>query len=365
MKYVDEFRDAMAVQGVAKTIKETARHPWNIMEVCGGQTHSIVRYGLDRLLPSDITLIHGPGCPVCVTPIELIDAAIQLASHSDVILCSFGDMLRVPGSAGDLLGMKAQGGDIRIIYSPLDALDIAQANPDRQVVSFAVGFETTAPTHAMAVLQAEQRGLNNYSMIVSHVLVPPAMESILSSPGNRVQGFLATGHVCTIMGYEQYEPIAEKYHVPIVVTGFEPLDIMEGISLVVAQLEAGEYRVENQYTRSVQPSGNLEARRVIQQVFEVSPRTWRGIGEILESGLRLIAPFKHFDALKRFADRLTHFTKSPNGDSECQSGLVLQGRLKPSDCSAFGIGCTPEHPLGAPMVSNEGACAAYYRYREC
>ena len=349
------------------TIKKTVHHPWNIMEVCGGQTHSIVRYGLDRLLPSEITLIHGPGCPVCVTPIELIDAAIQLAGHSDIIVCSFGDMLRVPGSHSDLLGVRAQGGDIRIIYSPLDALDIAQDNPDRQVVSFAVGFETTAPTHAMAILQAEQRGLTNYSMIVSHVLVPPAMEAILSSPGNRVQGFLAAGHVCTIMGYEQYEPIAKKYHVPIVVTGFEPLDIMEGISLVVAQLEAGEHRVENQYTRSVQLTGNREARRVIEQVFEVSPRTWRGIGEIPESGLRLTAPFWRFDALQRFADRLSPSTQSMNGDSECQSGLVLQGRLKPSECSAFGIRCTPEHPLGAPMVSNEGACSAYYRFRsyEC
>ena len=367
MKYLDEFRDAKPVQAIAKTIKKTVHHPWNIMEVCGGQTHSIVRYGLDRLLPSEITLIHGPGCPVCVTPIELIDAAIQLAGHSDIILCSFGDMLRVPGSHSDLLGVKAQGGDIRIIYSPLDALDIAQANPDRQVVSFAVGFETTAPTHAMAVLQAEQRRITNYSMIVSHVLVPPAMEAILSSPGNRVQGFLAAGHVCTVMGYEQYEPIAETYHVPIVVTGFEPLDIMEGISMVVAQLEAGEHRVENQYTRSVQLIGNPEARRVIEKVFEVSPRTWRGIGEIPESGLRLTSPFMRFDALQRFTDRLSPSPHSTNGDSECQSGLVLQGRLKPSECSAFGTRCTPEHPLGAPMVSSEGACAAYYRFRsyEC
>ena len=365
MKYLDEFRDSTAVQHVAKTIEESVHHPWNIMEVCGGQTHSIVRYGLDRLLPSEITLIHGPGCPVCVTPIELIEAAIQLAAHPDIILCSFGDMLRVPGSHGDLLGVKAQGGDIRIIYSPLDGLDIAQANPDRQVVSFAVGFETTAPTHAMAVLQAEQRGLTNYSLIVSHVLVPPAMEAILSSPGNRVQGFLAAGHVCTVMGYEQYEPIAQKYHVPIVVTGFEPLDIMEGISLVLAQLEAGEHRVENQYTRSVQQAGNLEARRVIERVFEVSPRTWRGIGEIPESGLRLTEPYSRFDALQRFGDRLSPTPLSTNGDSECQSGLVLQGRLKPSDCSLFGIRCTPEHPLGAPMVSSEGACAAYFRYREC
>ena len=363
MKYLDEFRDAKAVQQVAKTIEETVHHSWNIMEVCGGQTHSIVRYGLDRLLPSEITLIHGPGCPVCVTPIELIDVAIQLAVQSDIILCSFGDMLRVPGSSEDMLGVKAQGGDLRIIYSPLDALEIAKDNPDRQVVSFAVGFETTAPTYAMAVLQARQRGLTNYSTIVSHVLVPPAMEAILSSSGNRVQGFLAAGHVCTVMGYEQYKPLAEKYQVPIVVTGFEPLDIMEGIALVVAQLEAGEHRVENQYTRSVQPTGNLEARRVIEQVFEVSPRTWRGMGEIPESGLRLTPQFSDFDALQRFADRLSLSSHPPIDHSECQSGLVLQGRLKPSECPSFGTRCTPEHPLGAPMVSSEGACAAYYRFR--
>ncbi len=363
MKYLDEFRDAKAVQRVAKTIKETARQPWTIMEVCGGQTHSIVRYGLDRLLPSAITLIHGPGCPVCVTSIELIDTAIQLASQPDIILCSFGDMLRVPGSLGDLLSVKAQGGDIRIVYSPLDALDIAQANPDRQVVSFAVGFETTAPTHAMAVLQAQHRGLQNYSIIVSHVLVPPAMEAILSSSGNCVQGFLAAGHVCTIMGYEQYEPLAKKYQVPIVVTGFEPLDIMEGIALVVAQLEAGVHRVENQYTRSVQPQGNLEARRVIEQVFAVVPQTWRGIGEIPESGLRLTPQFSQFDALRRFAKQLSTSTSPEIDHSECQSGLVLQGRIKPSECSSFGTCCTPEHPLGAPMVSSEGACAAYYRFR--
>lgn len=363
MKYLDEFRDAGAVRRLAKIIGQTVRHPWNIMEVCGGQTHSIVRYGLDRLLPREITLIHGPGCPVCVTPIELIDAAIQLASHSNVILCSFGDMLRVPGSAGDLLGVKAQGGDVRIIYSPLEALDVARAHPDRQVVSFAVGFETTAPTHAMAVLQAQRRRLTNYSMIVSHVLVPPAMEAILSSPGNRVQGFLAAGHVCTIMGWEQYEPIAEKYQVPIVVTGFEPLDIMEGISLVVSQLEKGEHVVQNQYTRSVRPSGNPEARRAVEEVFEIGPRTWRGIGEIHESGLRLKPAFSQFDALQRFADRLSGHSTQPAAHSECQSGLVLQGRLRPSDCPSFGTRCTPERPLGAPMVSSEGACASYYRFR--
>jgi len=363
MKYLDEFRNAKAVQGIVKIIHETVHHSWNIMEVCGGQTHSIVRYGLDRLLPSEITLVHGPGCPVCVTPIELIDRAIQLAGDKDVTLCSFGDMLRVPGSFGDLLGVKARGGDIRIVYSPLEALNIAAANPDRQIVSFAVGFETTAPTHAMAVLQAQERRIQNYSMIVSHVLVPPAMEAILSSPGNRVEGFLAAGHVCTIMGYEHYKPMAEKYKVPIVVTGFEPLDILEGIALVVSQLEAGEHHVQNQYTRSVRPTGNLEARRVIETVFEISPRNWRGIGEIPASGLRLQPAFAHYDALQRFGDRFTSAAIPVPDHSECQSGLVLQGQLKPSECSSFGTRCTPEHPLGAPMVSSEGACAAYYRFR--
>jgi len=363
MKYLDEFRDAKAVQEMAKAITKTVRHPWNIMEVCGGQTHAIVRYGLDRLLPPQVTLIHGPGCPVCVTPIELIDSAMQLASCSDITLCSFGDMLRMPGSAGDLLGVKAQGCDIRIVYSPLDAIEFAKNNPDRQVVNFAVGFETTAPAHAMAILQAQRLDLSNFSMIVAHVLVPPAMEGILSSPENRVQGFLAAGHVCTVMGYEQYHPIAEKYRVPIVVTGFEPLDILEGIHLVVRQLEAGEHSVQNQYTRSVQPSGNLEARRAIEEVFEVIPRIWRGIGEIPASGLCLKPAFSQFDALKRFADRLSSSSTQPVDHSECQSGLVLQGRLKPSECPSFGTRCTPEHPLGAPMVSSEGACAAYYRFR--
>ena len=363
MKYLDEFRDATAVRCLAKTIKNIVRHPWNIMEVCGGQTHSIVRYGLDRLLPPEISLIHGPGCPVCVTPIELIDVAIQLARHSDIILCSFGDMLRVPGSSEDLLGVKAWGGDVRIIYSPLDALVIARDNPHRQVVSLAVGFETTAPAHAMAIIQAHQGGLTNYSMIVSHVLVPPAMEAILSSPCNRVQGFLAAGHVCTVMGYDEYRPISNNYKVPIVVTGFEPLDIMEGISMVVTQLETGDYRVENQYTRSVRSEGNSQARRVIEQVFEVDTRTWRGIGEIPKSGLCLTPQYSQYNALQRFADRLAPTTDAINKESECQSGLVLQGRLKPSECSSFGARCTPEHPLGAPMVSSEGACAVYFQYR--
>jgi len=363
MKYVDEFRDARAVGQMAKSISKTVRQPWNIMEVCGGQTHAIVRYGLDRLLPPQVTLIHGPGCPVCVTSIELIDAAIQLASCPDITLCSFGDMLRVPGSSGDLLGVKAQGGDIRIIYSPLDAIAFAKDHSDRQVVSFAVGFETTAPAHAMAILQAQQSGLSNFSMIVAHVLVPPAMDAILSSPGNRIQGFLAAGHVCTVMGYEQYLPIAEKYRVPIVVTGFEPLDILEGIHLVVRQLEAGEHSVQNQYTRSVQTSGNLEARRAIEEVFEITPRVWRGLGEIPASGLCLQPAFSQFDALKQFANRLSSSSAQLVDHSGCQSGLVLQGRLKPSECPSFGTPCTPEHPLGAPMVSSEGACAAYYRFR--
>jgi hydrogenase expression/formation protein HypD len=363
MKYVDEFRNPNAVHTLSREIHRITRHPWTIMEVCGGQTHSIVRYGLDRLLPGDITLIHGPGCPVCVTPIELIDAACQLAMLPDVIFCSFGDMLRVPGSHEDLLRVKAQGGDIRIIYSPLDAVEIAQSNPQRQVICFAVGFETTAPAQAMAVLQARRLHLANFYTLVAHVLVPPAMEAILSSPENRVQGFLAAGHVCTIMGYEMYEPICRRYQVPIVVTGFEPVDILEGVQLVVTQLEEGRYDVGNQYARSVHRTGNLEARRVVEDVFEPVSRNWRGIGKIPLSGLQLRQSFAEFDALQKFADRIQLRSTASSLDSECQSGQILQGLMKPSACSAFGTRCTPDHPLGAPMVSSEGACAAYYRYR--
>ncbi len=367
MKYVSEFRDEKAAVGLANEIRRRVSRPWTIMEVCGGQTHAIVRFGLEAFWPPDLEVVHGPGCPVCVTPIELIDQAIQLAARPEVILCSFGDMLRVPGSRGDLFGVKAAGGDVRIVYSPLDALAVAQAHPDREVVCFAVGFETTAPAYATAVVQAKRLGLANWSLLVAHVLVPPAMEAILSAPENRVQGFLAAGHVCTVVGFEEYEDLVSQYRVPIVVTGFEPVDILEGVLLLVRQLEEGRAEVENQYTRSVRRQGNVEARRVVQEVFEVVPRTWRGIGEIPRSGLRLRPPYTEFDALVRFP------LKSPQSgflagfvgqnDAECQSGLVLQGRLKPPDCPAFGTRCTPENPLGAPMVSSEGACAAYYRYR--
>ncbi len=363
MKYVDEFRDPKAVEALSREIHHITRHPWTIMEVCGGQTHSIVRYGLDRLLPPEITLIHGPGCPVCVTPIELIDTACELAKIPDVILCSFGDMLRVPGTHEDLLKVKAQGGDVRIIYSPLDAVALAQANPSHQVVIFAVGFETTAPAQAMAIQQAYRMKLDNFFVLVAHVLVPPAMEALLSSPENRVQGFLAAGHVCTIMGYTMYEPISKKYQVPIVVTGFEPVDILEGVKMVVHQLEEGRSIVENQYSRSVQRSGNLEAIKIIDEIFETSSRTWRGIGNIPKSGLQLRPAFAQFDALQQFHDRIHLTEASTSPASECQSGRILQGLMKPSDCPAFGTRCTPDHPLGAPMVSSEGACAAYFQYR--
>ena len=363
MKYLDEFRDSKTVQKLSVAIHQIARHPWTIMEVCGGQTHSIVRYGLDCLLPPEITLIHGPGCPVCVTPIELIDTACELAKLPDVIFCSFGDMLRVPGTREDLLKVKAQGGDVRIIYSPLDAVALAQANPSRQIVIFAVGFETTAPAQAMAILQAQRMKLNNFFVLVAHVLVPPAMEALLSSPENRIQGFLAAGHVCTIMGYALYEPISRKFHVPIVVTGFEPVDILEGVKMVVHQLEEGRAVVENQYARSVRRSGNLEAQKIINEVFEPSSRLWRGIGSIPKSGLKLRRAFAQFDALQHFHDRIRQTDAPPSPSSECQSGRILQGLMKPSDCTAFGTRCTPDHPLGAPMVSSEGACAAYYRYR--
>ncbi len=363
MKYVDEYRDPKAVEALSREIHQITRHPWTIMEVCGGQTHSIVRYGLDCLLPPEINLIHGPGCPVCVTPIELIDTACELAKLPDVIFCSFGDMLRVPGAYEDLLNVKAQGGDVRIIYSPLDAVALAQENPSRQIVIFAVGFETTAPAQAMAILQAQRMELHNFFVLVAHVLVPPAMEALLSSPENRVQGFLAAGHVCTIMGYNMYEPICKTYQVPIVVSGFEPVDILEGVKMVVTQLEEGRSVVENQYSRSVHRSGNLEAQKIIEEVFEPSTRNWRGIGNIPNSGFQLRPTFARFDALQQFHDRIHLTTAKTSPTSECQSGRILQGLMKPSECPAFGTRCTPDHPLGAPMVSSEGACAAYYRYR--
>ncbi len=359
MKYLDEYRDAAVAQGYAREITRITTRPWSIMEVCGGQTHAIVKFGIDELLPKGITLIHGPGCPVCVTPLEVIDKALEIAARPDVIFCSFGDMLRVPGSTTDLLAVKAAGGDVRIVYSPVDAVKLAAQHPAKQVVFFAVGFETTAPAVAMAAFQAKQNGLNNFSLLVSHVLVPPAMEAILSSPNCRVQGFLAAGHVCTVMGYTEYEPIAAKYRVPIVVTGFEPLDILQGILMCVRQLESGRAVVENQYSRSVRKEGNQPAQRLIRQVFQVVPRKWRGVGPIPQSGLGLSEAYAAFDAEKRFGVA-HHQVDEP---AECISGLVLQGLKKPHECPAFGTRCTPEHPLGATMVSSEGACAAYYRYR--
>jgi hydrogenase expression/formation protein HypD len=359
MKFVDEYRDAEVARGYARAIARQVTRPWTIMEICGGQTHTIVKYGVDALLPESLTLVHGPGCPVCVTPIELIDKAIEIASRSDVIFCSFGDMLRVPGTTDDLLRVKARGGDIRMVYSPLDTLRIAKEHPDKQVVFFAVGFETTAPANAMAVAQAKREALGNFSILVSHVLVPPAMEAILSSPQNRVQGFLAAGHVCAVMGYREYEPIAAKYRVPIVVTGFEPVDVLQGIAMCVAQLESGRADVENQYARSVRREGNTAAQRLMTGVFRVVPRKWRGVGEIPQSGLGLQEAYADFDAERRFGPA----PKATQADSECLSGLVLQGALKPHECPAFATRCTPERPLGAPMVSSEGACAAYYRYR--
>ena len=359
MKFVDEYREAGGAHAFAKAIAEITTRPWTLMEICGGQTHAIVKFGIDELLPKQITLVHGPGCPVCVTPIELIDKAIAIASRPDVIFCSFGDMLRVPGSSKDLFMVKAEGGDVRIVYSPLDCLKIARENPVKQVVFFAVGFETTAPANAMAVYQAAQQNIRNFSLLVSHVLVPPAMEAILSSPSNRVQGFLAAGHVCTVMGYTEYEPIASKYYVPIVVTGFEPLDILQGVLMCVRQLEQGRAEVENQYARSVRREGNRPAQQLVNKVFAIVPRKWRGVGEIPQSGLGLSDAYRDFDAELRF--ELSDYTAEE--PAECISGLIMQGVSKPHECPAFGARCTPEMPLGAPMVSNEGACAAYYRYR--
>ncbi len=359
MKFIDEYRDAGSAKKYARLIAKTTTRPWTIMEVCGGQTHAIVKFGVDELLPRDITLVHGPGCPVCVTPLELVDKAVEIASKPRVIFCSFGDMLRVPGSKKDLFSVKAQGGDVRIVYSPLDALKLAEQHPDKQVVFFAVGFETTAPANAMAVYQAFQKGIQNFTILVSHVLVPPAMEAILSSPQNRVQGFLAAGHVCTVMGYTEYEPIVRKFGVPIVVTGFEPLDILEGIYLCVKQLEEGRCAVENQYARAVRRDGNRPAQEIINEVFCVIPRKWRGVGEIPHSGLALQDKYRDFDAEIRFGVAEVCAEESP----ECISGLILQGITKPYECAAFGTRCTPDRPLGATMVSSEGACAAYYRYR--
>jgi hydrogenase expression/formation protein HypD len=359
MKFLDEYRDAALARKLAEAIARAVTRPWTLMEVCGGQTHAIVKFGLDELLPPGLELVHGPGCPVCVTPVELIDKALEIAARPEVIFCSFGDMLRVPGTRGDLFSVKARGGDVRIVYSPLDAVKLARENPAREVVFFAVGFETTAPANAMAVAQARQQGLKNFSLLVSHVLVPPAMEAILSSTNNRVQGFLAAGHVCVVMGCEEYFPLAAKYRVPIVVTGFEPLDILQGVLMCVQQLESGRADVENQYARAVRREGNAPAQQIIREVFRVVPRKWRGIGEIPQSGLGLSEAYAQFDAEARFGAAQVAAEES----SECISGLVLQGARKPQECPAFGTRCTPEHPLGATMVSSEGACAAYYRYR--
>lgn len=359
MKYLDEYRDGELAQKLAREIHRVTTKPWRIMEVCGGQTHAIVKFGIDELLPKQITLIHGPGCPVCVTPLEIIDKALEIAAKPNVIFTSFGDMLRVPGSATDLLSVKAQGGDVRIVYSPLDAVKLAEQNPARQVVFFGVGFETTAPATAMAVFLASQKGLKNFSMLLSHVLVPPAIEALMSSPNCQVQAFLAAGHVCTVMGYDEYPPLAAKYRVPIVVTGFEPMDIFQGILMCVQQLESGRAEVENQYVRSVRREGNQPAQELIRKVFKIVPRKWRGVGEIPQSGLGLSDDYAAFDAETKF-DVADHAVEEP---AECISGLVLQGLKKPLECPAFGTRCTPERPLGATMVSSEGACAAYYRYR--
>jgi hydrogenase expression/formation protein HypD len=359
VKYVDEYRDPTIALRISNDIGRRITKPWVLMEVCGGQTHTLMRYGIDELLPPQVELVHGPGCPVCVTPIEVVDRAIRIASLPGVILVSYGDMLRVPGSQSDLFQARARGADVRVAYSPMDALRVARENPDRHVVFFGVGFETTAPANAMAVWQAKREGLTNFSMIVSHVLVPPAMRLILGSKVNRVQGFIAPGHVCTVMGFSEYEELVREFRVPMVVGGFEPLDLLEAISMLVSQLEEGRAEVENQYARSVNREGNLAAQNLMREVFEVTDRKWRGIGEIADSGYRLRPAYADFDAEKVFG--MEDFTAEE--PKECISALVLQGLKKPVDCPAFGTRCTPMKPLGAPMVSTEGACAAYYQYK--
>ena len=359
MKYIDEFNDPELAKRLLEDIHQTVTQPWALMEVCGGQTHSIIRHGIDQLIPDKIEMIHGPGCPVCVTPLELIDKALEIASRPEVIFCSFGDMLRVPGSGRDLFRVKSAGGDVRVVYSPLDALKLARENPDKQVVFFGIGFETTAPPNAMTVYQAKRLGVANFSMLVSHVRVPPAIEAIMTSPTCRVQGFLAAGHVCSVMGTEEYPPLAEKFQIPIVVTGFEPLDVLEGIRRTVGQLERGEHEVENAYGRVVLPEGNPAARALVEDVFQVTDRGWRGIGVIPDSGWRLAEKYREFDAEYRFD--VTDIDTEES--SVCRSGEVLQGLIKPHECAAFGKECTPRNPLGATMVSSEGACAAYYLYR--
>jgi len=360
MKYLDEFRDPKAAKKLSEEIKKITTKPWHIMEICGGQTHTILKYNIEELLPNEITLIHGPGCPVCVTPLELIDKAIEIASRPDVIFTSFGDMLRVPGSKKDLLTVKAEGGNVKMVYSPLDAVKIAEQNKDKQIVFFAVGFETTAPANAMSVLEAKRKNLSNYSILCSHVLVPPAIEALLNSNGNMIQGFLAAGHVCTVMGYEEYIPLSKKFNVPIVVTGFEPIDVLQGIYMTVDLLESNKSEVLNQYSRVVTKEGNLPAKKILAEVFETVDRKWRGLGTIPKSGFKLKEEYADFDAEKIFNLELLEVEES----SLCIAGQVLQGIKKPFECSAFGNLCTPEHPLGAPMVSSEGACAAYFHYRK-
>lgn len=359
MKFVDEYRDPQTARRLIDAIHAITRQPWNIMEVCGGQTHSIIKHGIDQLLPKAINLIHGPGCPVCVSPLKYIDKALAIARQDNVIFCSFGDMLRVPGSHQDLLSLKAQGADIRIVYSPLDALKLARQNPTREIVFFGVGFETTAPTTAMAAYQARQLNLPNFSLLICHVRVPPVMEVLLNSADNTVQGFLGAGHVCSIMGFHEYLPLAQQYRIPIVITGFEPVDILQGLYLCIKQLEENRHVVENQYQRVVTQTGNQPAQHLMQQVFDVVDQNWRGLGNIPDSGLALKSDYRAWNAESRFEVDMI----DPQEPATCRSGEVLQGLLQPTACPEFGKNCTPEHPLGATMVSSEGACAAYYHYR--
>lgn len=359
MKHLGEYRDAKAVARCAEEIAQSVTRPWTLMEVCGGQTHSIVKHGLSELLPDELRLVHGPGCPVCVTPVEILDKAHEIAVRPEVVFCTFGDMLRVPGSRTDLYQVKARGGDVRVIHSPLDALRVALENPEREVVLFAVGFETTAPANALTAYRAREGDVQNFSLLVSHVLVPPAMDAILNAEDCRIQGFLAAGHVCAVMGVDEYRPLARRHRVPIVATGFEPVDILQGILMCVRQLEAGRHEVENQYARAVQPGGNEAALRLMREVFTIIDRGWRGMGRIERSGLALSDAYRGLDALERFGD----LPRSGEVSGECISGEVLRGRRRPDECPAFGTRCTPERPLGATMVSTEGACAAYFRYR--
>ncbi len=362
LKFIDEYRDSQLAKKYLDKIFQITTRPWKIMEACGGQTHTIVKYGIDQLLPAFITLVHGPGCPVCVTPVSKIDAAIELVLRFKVILCSFGDMLRVPGTSMDLLRVKAQGGDVRVVYSPLDAIRVAKENPTREVVFFAIGFETTAPANAMVADLAKKQGIQNFSLLVAQVLVPPALAAILSSTASKIDAFLAPGHVCTVVGYEEYEALVQKYKIPIVVTGFEPIDILQGIIMCIDQLENGKLKIENQYTRSVKKEGNLIAKKKIFEIFDVTHQTWRGLGNIEWSGLKLSENYRDLDSEFRF-HLSSRFPQSENENSDCISGLILQGVKKPLECQQFGKRCHPDHPLGATMVSSEGACAAYFRYR--